>query len=113
MLPQGNIKLSALRMPFSCILRATEAIQTHKNYLSLLNTQYQWKHNSEILKNDIPTRTHLQTKTRFIRLIERKQTEQIIRQINETKPDEILYLNDACGQCNHTRDLLYNLSYYN
>ena len=33
MLPQGNLKFSALRMPFSCILRAAQAIQTHKNML--------------------------------------------------------------------------------
>ena len=30
MLPQENLKFSALKMPFSCILIAPQAIQTHK-----------------------------------------------------------------------------------
>ena len=33
MLPQGNLKFSALRMQFSRILRALQAIQTHKQQL--------------------------------------------------------------------------------
>ena len=33
MLPQENLKFSALRMPLSCILRATQAIQTQKEHL--------------------------------------------------------------------------------
>ena len=35
MLPQGNLKFSALRMPFSRILREAQAIQTHKNMSEL------------------------------------------------------------------------------
>ena len=31
--PQENLKISALRMQFSCILRAPQAIQTRKQYL--------------------------------------------------------------------------------
>ena len=31
MVPQANLKFSAHRMQFSCILRATQAIQRHKN----------------------------------------------------------------------------------
>ena len=33
MLPQENLKFSALKVPFSCVLRAPQAIQTHKQYL--------------------------------------------------------------------------------
>ena len=33
MLPQENLKFSALKLPFSCVLRAPQAIQTHKQYL--------------------------------------------------------------------------------
>ena len=55
MLPQENLKFSAFRMPFSYILRATQAIKTHKNMKNPFKViepiQYQWKHNSEILKN--------------------------------------------------------------
>ena len=32
-LPQENLKFSVLRMQFSCILRAPQAIQTHKQHL--------------------------------------------------------------------------------
>ena len=33
MFPQENLKFSALRMPFSCILRAAQAIQTHEQHI--------------------------------------------------------------------------------
>ena len=33
MLPQENLKFSALKLPFSCVLKAPQAIQTHKQYL--------------------------------------------------------------------------------
>ena len=33
MLPQENLKFCALKLPFSCVLRAPQAIQTHKQYL--------------------------------------------------------------------------------